>query len=54
MEYCEGTFFNSTKILIESDLSFHIKGKRAKNEEIPEIVILNWFVQIAFALDYIH
>lgn len=43
MEYCE-----------EGDLGFHVKRRQQKKELIPEKIILNWFLQIALALDYIH
>ncbi|KAM3146133.1 hypothetical protein pb186bvf_001790 [Paramecium bursaria] len=43
MEYCE-----------EGDLQFHINRKQQKNETFPEKVILNWFLQSALALKYIH
>ncbi|EAR96270.2 plant dual-specificity MAP kinase kinase family domain protein (macronuclear) [Tetrahymena thermophila SB210] len=43
MEYCE-----------EGDIAFHIKRKKNKQEYFSERVILNWFLQIAFALIYIH
>lgn len=43
MEYCE-----------EGDLAFHIKRKRQKNEFFSEKLILNWFLQIALALNLVH
>lgn len=43
MEYCE-----------VGDLAYHIKKKKAKNERFTEDEILNWFIQIAIALEYIH
>lgn len=43
MEYCE-----------VGDLSYHIKKKKNKNEQFTEDEILNWFIQIAIALEYIH
>ncbi|EGR31224.1 protein kinase domain protein [Ichthyophthirius multifiliis] len=43
MEYCE-----------EGDLSFHIKQQAKENIFFSEKIILNWFVQITLALDYIH
>jgi len=36
------------------DLSYHIKKKKAKNEYFTEDEILNWFIQIAISLEYIH
>lgn len=33
MEYCE-----------EGDLSYIVKKKKAKNEPLPEKIILNWFL----------
>lgn len=41
-------------IKTEGDLAFHIKRKKNKKEKLPEAVILNWFTQIAAALNYIH
>ncbi|KAL4435740.1 hypothetical protein ABPG74_018291 [Tetrahymena malaccensis] len=43
MEYCE-----------QGDLSFHIKQKLKENEHFPEKLILNWFIQLTMALDFIH
>jgi len=43
MEYCE-----------VGDLAYHIKKKKAKKERFTEDEILNWFIQIAMALEYIH
>ena len=43
MEYCE-----------EGDLAHHVKRMRNKKEYFSEDLILNWFLQIAFALRYIH
>ncbi len=36
------------------DLSYHVKKKRAKNESFSETEIMNWFVQICMALEYVH
>jgi NIMA (never in mitosis gene a)-related kinase len=36
------------------DLSFHIKKRRAKNEFFTETEIMNWFVQLCMALEYIQ
>ena len=43
MEYCE-----------EGDLAFHVKRMRTKKEHFSEDLVLNWFLQIAFALSFIH
>ncbi len=43
MEYCE-----------VGDLASHIKQKAKKGETFTEEEILNWFIQICIALDYIH
>ncbi|KAL4510843.1 hypothetical protein ABPG72_004997 [Tetrahymena utriculariae] len=43
MEYCE-----------QGDLSFHIKQKLKDNDHFPENIILNWFIQLTMALDFIH
>ena len=43
MEYCE-----------EGDLAHHIKRMSKKKEHFSEDLVLNWFLQIAFALRYIH
>ncbi|CAD8090683.1 unnamed protein product [Paramecium sonneborni] len=43
MEYCE-----------EGDLSFHINRMSQRKEYFPEQIILNWFLQCALALKYIH
>lgn len=43
MEYCE-----------VGDLAHYIKRRKAKNEHFTEDEILNWFIQIAIALEYIH
>ena len=38
MEYCE-----------EGDLAFHVKRMKKKTEHFSEDLVLNWFLQIAFA-----
>ncbi|CAG9327176.1 unnamed protein product [Blepharisma stoltei] len=43
MEYCD-----------VGDLSYHIKQKSKKHEIFTETEIMNWFVQICLALQYIH
>ena len=43
MEYCE-----------EGDLAFHVKRKLQKKEYFSEKLILNWFLQVALALSYVH
>jgi len=43
MEYCEC-----------GDLASHIKEKKKKGETFTEEEILNWFIQICIALEYIH
>ena len=43
MDYCE-----------EGDLAHHISKKQKKKEHFPEKLILNWFLQILMALDFIH
>lgn len=35
-------------------MAYHIKKKKAKGERFSEDQILNWFIQIAIALEYIH
>jgi NIMA (never in mitosis gene a)-related kinase len=36
------------------DLGYHIKKRKTKKEYFSELEILNWFIQITLALDYIH
>ena len=43
MEYCE-----------EGDLAYHIKKRREQKEYFNEDLIKNWFLQILFALFFIH
>ena len=43
MEYCE-----------HGDLAFHVRKKKAKNEQFSETEIMNWFVQLCLSLDYVH
>ena len=43
MEYCE-----------VGDLSYHIKRKIKYGEYFNEWEIFNWFIQICFALEYVH
>jgi NIMA (never in mitosis gene a)-related kinase len=43
MDYCE-----------EGDLGFHIKKMKKEENYFTEPLIMNWFIQICFALDYIH
>jgi NIMA (never in mitosis gene a)-related kinase len=60
MEHCEGFFL--IILITEGDLSIQIKHRSGKssnnsNENLhyyPEPLILNWFLQILFALKYIH
>ena len=40
--------------LVVGDLSYHVKKKRAKEEKFSEVEIMNWFVQICMALEYVH
>jgi NIMA (never in mitosis gene a)-related kinase len=32
----------------------HLRGMRSKGKHLRETIILNWFLQIAMALDYLH
>ncbi|KAL4510507.1 hypothetical protein ABPG72_004661 [Tetrahymena utriculariae] len=43
MEYCE-----------HGDLAFHIKRKKQKKEYFPEMLIVNWFYELALSIKYIH
>ena len=43
MEYCE-----------EGDLAHHIKQMVKKNERFSEELIMNWFLQMVFALGFVH
>ena len=43
MEFCE-----------MGDLAYHVKKMRQKNEFFSETVIMQWFVQLCLALEYIH
>ena len=36
------------------DLAYHVKKMRQKNEHFTEDVIMQWFVQLCLALEYIH
>ena len=36
------------------DLAYHVKKKRAKNEFFSETEIMNWFLQLCMALEYVH
>ena len=53
--YCEGGFLI---IVMENcevgDLSYHVKMKNKENAFFTEAEIMNWFVQICMALQYIH
>ena len=46
------TFINN--FILVGDLAFHIKKRRAKNEFLTETEIMNWFVQMCLALEYVH
>jgi NIMA (never in mitosis gene a)-related kinase len=50
MEYCEG---KSISFLV-GDLGYHIKKKKKTGEYFSEEEIMNWFIQIAMTLEYIH
>ena len=39
---------------IVGDLAYHVKKKRAKDDHFSEIEIMNWFVQMCLALEYVH
>jgi len=43
MEYCE-----------EGDLHYHIQQQLSQKTHFPEKTILNWFLQMVMALEYIH
>ena len=36
------------------DLAYHVKKMRQKNEHFSEKLIMQWFVQLCLALEYIH
>ena len=36
------------------DLAYHVKKKRAKDDNFTETEIMNWFVQMCLALEYVH
>jgi NIMA (never in mitosis gene a)-related kinase len=56
MEYCEGKEIIKISSSPEGDLSYHIKKRKHELavEHFPEKLILNWFLQLLFALEYIH
>ena len=43
MEFCE-----------HGDLAYHVRKKKAKNEQFSETEIMNWFVQLCLSLEYVH
>lgn len=43
MEFCE-----------QRDLGYHIRRRREKGEKFSETEIMNWFVQICLAIEYVH
>lgn len=43
MEYCE-----------VGDLAYHLKKRKKEGRPFTEKEILNWFIQISIALEYIH
>jgi NIMA (never in mitosis gene a)-related kinase len=45
---------SSLFLLPVGDLAYHVKKKRAKNEFFSETEIMNWFLQICMALEYVH
>ena len=36
------------------DLAYHIKKRKASGQTFSEEEIMNWFIQIAMTLEYIH
>jgi NIMA (never in mitosis gene a)-related kinase len=54
MEFCESKFRPSFILFSVGDLAYHVKKKRAKNEFFSETEIMNWFLQICMALEYVH
>ena len=51
MEFCECKI--SVKFSV-GDLAYHIKERKAKNETFSEEEIMNWFIQLCLAIEYIH
>lgn len=43
MEFCD-----------HGELAYHVKKKKAKGEMFSETEIMNWFVQLCLALEYVH
>lgn len=43
-----------TILQIDGDLGFHIKRKKLKKEHFPEMLIVNWFFELAVSIKYIH
>lgn len=43
MEFCE-----------HGELAYHVRNKKKKGELFAETEIMNWFVQLCLALDYVH
>lgn len=54
MEFCESKFNTSLILILVGDLAYHVKKKRAKSETFSETEIMNWFLQICMALEYVH
>jgi NIMA (never in mitosis gene a)-related kinase len=54
MEFCESKFKTSFILILVGDLAYHVKKKRAKSETFSETEIMNWFLQICMALEYVH
>lgn len=52
MEFCEGKLPHMNFIV--GDMAFHIKKRRAKNDFLTETDIMNWFVQMCLAMEYVH
>jgi len=45
---------HSVKIYIEGDLAYFIKKKAQKQEVLDEKLVLNWFLQLLLALEFVH
>lgn len=45
---------NRSSPTIEGDLAHHIKVRKQKGERFSEELVMNWFLQILFALQHIH
>lgn len=42
------------RLYLVGDLAYHVRKKKQSKETFSESEIINWFLQICMALEYVH